>query len=138
MDELRKLVERFEEGGAESVLRTYLALHKDKIIGMHWLWAVVERVAAGEPVDRVLADYDYRALAAIPAGGWTTGDEVLWTDSSGMYAPEVGTVHARNPDGTYWIDFADGSIASSATASELSPPLAASRAGEASELGGGE
>lgn len=56
-----EILNRFDRGGAAHVLRTYLALHRDKLFGTHWLWAVVERVANGESADKVLREYDYEA-----------------------------------------------------------------------------
>ena len=43
---------------ADHVLKTYLALHKDKI-GQHWLWRVIERINQGEKLTNVLEDYGY-------------------------------------------------------------------------------
>lgn len=55
------LRKQFKRGGANSILRTYLRLHErtGKIVGEHWLWCALERIAAGEPEERVLADYMY-------------------------------------------------------------------------------
>jgi hypothetical protein len=57
----RQLRERFKRGGADDILRTYLRLHErtGKIIGEHWLWCALERIAAGERETDVMADYDY-------------------------------------------------------------------------------
>ncbi len=41
------------------VLDTYEKLHKDKIIGMHWLWAVIDRHVAGDDINEILKDYGY-------------------------------------------------------------------------------
>ena len=49
----------WKRGGRQQVLRTYLRLHEQERLGEHWLWAVLERVAAGEKEDAVLADYGY-------------------------------------------------------------------------------
>jgi len=49
----------WKRGGRQQVLRTYLKLHEQEKLGEHWLWAVLERVAAGEKEDDVLADYGY-------------------------------------------------------------------------------
>ena len=57
--DLLSLAEHFEPGGAEGVLSTYLKLHDGKL-GMHWLWAAIERIAAGEIEVDVLDDYGYR------------------------------------------------------------------------------
>ena len=51
------------------------------------------------------------------------GDRVIWTDSTGMNAPAEGVIREHRND-CYWIDFDDGSIASSATANELTAALA--------------
>lgn len=53
---LRDTLREFQRSGATSVLQTYLTLHRGKL-GMHWLWAVVQRVAAGESQASVLEDY---------------------------------------------------------------------------------
>ena len=52
----------FKPGGAEDVLDTYLKLHKDKVIGMHWLWAVIDRHVAGDDIDEILKDYGYERV----------------------------------------------------------------------------
>ena len=43
----------------DDILNTYLALHENKVIGCHWIWAALERIAAGENEQDVLADYGY-------------------------------------------------------------------------------
>lgn len=48
----------WERGGKKDVLQTYINLHEGKI-GMHWLWAAVERIARGESEAEVMADYGY-------------------------------------------------------------------------------
>lgn len=67
------LVQQFPDGGAEHVLRIYLDLHASKIVGAHWLWALVERVAAGESADRALRDYGYSAAPSQPEGEAASG-----------------------------------------------------------------
>lgn len=50
------------------VLQTYIDLHRNRIIGQHWLWVAVERIAAGEDEAEVMADYGWqRAAAEMPA-----------------------------------------------------------------------
>jgi len=57
----RQLRQRFKRGGADDILRTYLRLHErtGKIIGEHWMWCALERIAHGEPELQVMADYMY-------------------------------------------------------------------------------
>lgn len=43
----------------KQVFKTYSALNKKKLIGQHWLWVAVERVAAGEDINEVMGDYGY-------------------------------------------------------------------------------
>lgn len=43
---------------ALDIMETVGKLHEGKITA-HWLWVAVERVAAGEPVHEVMADYGY-------------------------------------------------------------------------------
>lgn len=51
---------RWQHGGRKDVLETYVRLHDDKIIGEHWLWAALRRIAVHkEPINAVLADYGY-------------------------------------------------------------------------------
>jgi hypothetical protein len=51
---------QWQPGGRSNVLEVYVRLHDDKLIGEHWLWAAVTRVALHkEPIDEVLADYGY-------------------------------------------------------------------------------
>lgn len=47
-------------GGKKRVLDTYVELHRGRLVGAHWLWVAVERVAAGEPEEEVMQDYGYR------------------------------------------------------------------------------
>jgi|GEM_PF-6202186 len=47
-----------ERGAVESILLTYMRLHADRTFA-HWLWASVERVAAGDDVDAVMRDMGY-------------------------------------------------------------------------------
>ncbi len=49
----------WQRGGRQQVLRIYLKLHQQERLGEHWLWIALERVAAGEKADEVLADYGY-------------------------------------------------------------------------------
>lgn len=49
----------WQRGGRQKVLKTYLQLH-DKNIGAHWMWIAIERVAAGESIENVLAEYGYK------------------------------------------------------------------------------
>ena len=53
--------DRFKPGGAKGVLDTYRKLHDGKI-GMHWLWAVIDRVVAGDGIDETLKDYGYERV----------------------------------------------------------------------------
>lgn len=55
-----------DEASVEQVLRTYLALHSRKLVGMHWLWAAIEQIAAGQPASKVLAHYGYREVDITP------------------------------------------------------------------------
>lgn len=50
--------QRFERGAVEHILWTYLRLHEGKF-GQHWLWAIIERVVAGDDVDAVMRDMGY-------------------------------------------------------------------------------
>lgn len=52
-------MKHWKRGGRQQVLNTYLKLHEQERLGEHWLWSVLERVAAGEKEDAVLADYGY-------------------------------------------------------------------------------
>ena len=52
---------RFKPGGAKGVLDTYRKLHDGKI-GMHWLWAVIDRHVAGDDIDEILKDYGYERV----------------------------------------------------------------------------
>lgn len=56
-----------DEASVEQVLRTYLALHSRKLVGMHWLWAAIERIAAGQPADKVLRAYGYCPVPTAPS-----------------------------------------------------------------------
>ncbi|MCA3177606.1 MAG: hypothetical protein O9345_16260 [Burkholderiaceae bacterium] len=49
---------RLERGAIEHILGTYLALHEGKFF-QHWLWAIIERVVAGDDVDAVMRDMGY-------------------------------------------------------------------------------
>ena len=53
------VMQQFRPGGATRVLRMYLKLSRKKLIGEHWLWCALERVANGEPERQVMADYMY-------------------------------------------------------------------------------
>lgn len=48
-----------EHGSREDVLKTYLLLHQKKL-GAHWMWIAIERIAAGEPEEKVFAEYGYK------------------------------------------------------------------------------
>lgn len=52
----------WKRGGRQAVLRTYLLLHHKKL-GAHWLWIAIERIASGEPEEKVLAEYGYELKA---------------------------------------------------------------------------
>lgn len=57
---LQTTVRRFRtQREAAMVLDTYLRLHEGKAF-QHWLWAALDRVVAGDPVDSVMADMGYR------------------------------------------------------------------------------
>lgn len=58
MDDILKSTD-WKRGGKQSVLRTYALLHQKGIIGEHWLWCAVERIAGGEPEAEVMNDYGY-------------------------------------------------------------------------------
>lgn len=74
----------------------------------------------------------YLASPATPSGAFKAGDRVIWTDSSGIYPPAIGVVgHVEN--GIHWIDFPDGSVASSALAGDLTAAPSA-----ADDVGGGK
>jgi len=49
---------RWQYGGKRDVLQTYVNLHEGKL-GMHWLWAAICRINAGDPEEDVMADYGY-------------------------------------------------------------------------------
>ena len=49
----------WQRGGRQDVLRTYLLLHQKKL-GAHWMWIAIERIAAGEPEEKVFAEYGYK------------------------------------------------------------------------------
>lgn len=49
---------KFDRGAKQDILRTYAKLHEHKI-GMHWLWAAIERIVAGEPEKEVMEDFGY-------------------------------------------------------------------------------
>ena len=59
--ERTQLQKQFKRGATDNILRTYLRLHErtGRIIGEHWIWCALERIAAGEPEERVLNDYMY-------------------------------------------------------------------------------
>lgn len=50
---------KFVRGGKAEVLRAYIALHKNKLIGEHWLWRAVIRIGQGEAEKDVMLDYGY-------------------------------------------------------------------------------
>jgi hypothetical protein len=52
---------RFEDGG-KTVLDTYYALHAATLTSRHWLWRIIERHVAGDPIDDILADFGYRQV----------------------------------------------------------------------------
>lgn len=54
----KALRDRFERGGANDVLRTFLKLHEGKV-GQHWLWTAIERLVAGETEVEIMSDYGY-------------------------------------------------------------------------------
>lgn len=47
--------QRFDDGG-KHILDTYYALHANRLIGTHWLWSAIERIAAGENEAEVMSD----------------------------------------------------------------------------------
>lgn len=50
---------KWKPSGKDQVLQTYANLHKRKLVGEHWLWVALERVANGENEAEVMADYGY-------------------------------------------------------------------------------
>lgn len=51
---------KFNRGGSQQVLRTYVKLHQlPEVTGKHWLWKVVERASEGEDIDEILKEYGY-------------------------------------------------------------------------------
>lgn len=55
----------WERGGKRHVLDTYAKLHEGKI-GMHWLWAAIERIVwAGESEASTMEDFGYVPEAAV-------------------------------------------------------------------------
>ena len=51
----------WQHGGKKAVLETYVRLHDDKLIGEHWLWVAMTRIAIHkESESAVMADYGYR------------------------------------------------------------------------------
>ncbi|WP_136420407.1 hypothetical protein [Herbaspirillum sp. ST 5-3] len=51
----------WHRGGKQAILRTYCGLHKaEPKLGEHWLWCVIQQVAAGNcTTDEALAEYGY-------------------------------------------------------------------------------
>ena len=51
---------KWHHGGKKDVLEAYVRLHDDKLIGEHWLWAALTRIALHkEEEEKVMADYGY-------------------------------------------------------------------------------
>lgn len=60
-DDPRDDAERIQ-AGERSIIATYDKLHKAKL-GAHWLWCVIEQIAAGIPEDEAMRGYGYYAPA---------------------------------------------------------------------------
>lgn len=52
---------KWQRGGKQRVLRTYLQLHEYNL-GAHWLWLAMERIAAGESEANVMAQFGFCKL----------------------------------------------------------------------------
>ena len=97
------------EGGERRILDTYDKLHEGKI-GAHWLWCVIEQIAAGVPEDEAMREFGYYERAAAPVEGEQkdepvdTGLKLIGTVTSEHDSDLVFRVYTKNWCRHEWVD----------------------------------
>lgn len=61
-DPLDVLTSRLHDIGDRHIVAVHDKLHEGKL-GAHWLWCVIEQIAAGVPEDEAMREFGYYALA---------------------------------------------------------------------------
>lgn len=108
-----------EVEGVQEVVETYKKLHEGKET-LHWLWDVIEQIAAGVPEDEAFRSFGYYEPGAVPA----VGHDCTWSldeDDSGTWATSCGNLFSFTDGGPKENDFkhccyCGGKLASASTA----------------------